>query len=146
MDKRTVREFMRHHSCLVEDLRVCANLIQKKQELLAGNLNRYADELAEYDPFLCKKYHSPFKVQTMNEAVRDAVPAWQGQKDWTISPEGDLHHEKMNYDIFSNQLKEKNWILHMMEKGWVDLNSFIPAYFEACRRCGIKQLDIIANY
>ena len=146
MDKKTITEFMRHHSCLVEDLRVCANLIQKKQELLAGNLNRYADELAEYDPFLCKEYHSPFKVTTMNEAVRDAVPAWQEQKDWTISPEGDLHHDKMNYDIFSNQLKEKNWILHMMGKGWVDLNSFIPAYFEACQRCGIKQLDIIVNY
>lgn len=137
---------MQHHSCLVEDLRVCANLIQKKQELLAGNLNRYADELAEYDPFLCKEYHSPFKVTTMNEAVRDAVPAWQEQKDWEISPKGDLYHPKRDYPIEAERLNEKNWIIHMMGKGWIDLNSFIPAYFEACRRAGFDTIEIITNY
>lgn len=146
MDNKTLKEFMQNHHCIVEDLRVCANLLPKKQKLLAENLFRYADELAEYDHFLCKDFHSPFKVQTMNDAVQNAVPAWKEQKDWTISTEGELHHGKMNYTIEASRLNEKNWILHMMEKSWVNLNTFMPAYFEACRRAGIQELPILIHY
>lgn len=146
MDNKTVREFMQHHNCLVEDLRVSANLLPKKQEILKENLNRYADELAEYNHYHSKEYTSPFKVQTMNEVIQNAFPAWKEQKDWNISPDGDLLHNKTKYQISAQQLGEKDWILHMMGKRWVNLNTLIPAYLEACRRAGVDELQIITHY
>lgn len=137
---------MQNHSCLVEDLRVCANLLPKKRDILKQSLNHYADELAEYNPTYSKEYVSPFKIQTMNEAIANAKPAWQEQKDWAISPNGDLKHIKMQYCIPADRLEEEDWILHLTEKAWIDFNTFIPAYFEACRRAGIKNIKIITNY
>lgn len=59
---KTVWEFMRDHTCLVEDLRVAANLLpRRKCAALIHDLHRYADELAEYDHFLCKEWHNPFE-------------------------------------------------------------------------------------
>lgn len=147
MNNKTLIEFMSSHQTMVEDLRVAANLLPKfKRSTLVGALRRYASELAEYDPAYSGEYISPFKIMTINKAVADAVPAWKEQTDWEISPKGDLCHKKMGYNIYNNQLNQNDWILHMMEKGWCDLNTFIPAYFEACRRAGINSLKILSNY
>ena len=147
MDNKTLTEFMQENTTMVEDLRIAAGLLPNKRAFLSESLKRYASELAKYNPFLSKEGGSPFAtIKTMNEAVKDATPAWATQFEWEISPEGDLCHKKMNYHIYSNQLHEKNWILQMMEKGWCNLNAFIPAYLEACRRAGIKELTIITTY
>ena len=147
MDNKTLREFIRNHTTLVEDIRYACNRLPKhKEAALISNLRQAADELAEYDMFLCKEHVNPFKVETMNEAIANAVPAWQEQTDWTISSRGDLENKKWAYLIQAGQLREKDWILHMMEKKWCNLNTFIPAYFEACSRAGIKEMSILTNY
>lgn len=147
MDNKTLKEFMERHHTLVEDIRAAITRLPiKKEAVLIDNLRRAADELAQYDHFLCKEYTSPFKVKTMNEAVKDAVPAWKEQQDWEISENGDLTHKKRGYLIEAWQLKENDWLLHMMEKGWVNLNTFVPAYLEACRRAGINKISIMTHY
>ena len=61
MDNKTLKEFMREHQCMVEDLRVAANLIPQKRSILVNSLRKYADELAQYDINYCKEYTDPFK-------------------------------------------------------------------------------------
>lgn len=84
------------------------------------------------------------KVKTVNalpcEEV-DVVP------DWTIEEDGALVNKRMGYEISPDQLRDQDdWILHLMEKPWVNLNSFIPAYFLALRRLGIKDAVVLTSY
>ncbi len=137
---------MQQHNCLIEDLRDSANLLPKNHELLKENLNRYADELALYSHYHSKEHTSPFEAPTMNEVLQNDFPAWKGQKDWNISPDGELFHNTTRYQISAQELDKKDWILHMMGKRWVNFNTFIPAYFEACRRAGIDTIKMISNY
>lgn len=66
--------------------------------------------------------------------------------DWFISKDGDMMFIDDDYIIYVDQLKDDDWILHLMEKWWFDANTFIPAYFEACKRAGIRNLSIITHY
>ena len=66
-------------------------------------------------------------------------------EDWALSKKGDMRGNGC-YDIISERLEEGDWILHLMEKMWFDANTFLPAYFEACRRAGIKQVTITTFY
>ena len=51
------------------------------------------------------------------------------------------------YLIYAERLAEPFWILHLLSsKKWFDANTFIPAYFEACRRAGIKKVTILTYY
>lgn len=71
----------------------------------------------------------------------DVVP------DWTVEEDGTLINKRMGYEIGPDQLRDQNdWILHLMEKPWVNLNSFIPAYFLALRRLGIKDAIVRTSY
>ena len=147
MDNKTLEEFMRMHTTLVEDIRyACSRLPRQKEAALIDNLRSAADELAQYDHYLSKEFKSPFKIRTMNEAVAEAVPAWKQQTDWKISEDGDLEHVKQRYLIPADRLDDNDWILHMSEKNWCNLNTFIPAYFEACRRAGLNLVMIRTNY
>lgn len=71
-------------------------------------------------------------------------PTWE--EEWDISPEFDITHRQSGYLIQGDRLVEKDWILHMSEKRWVDLNTFIPAYFEALRRLGCKEVTVLSSY
>ena len=66
-------------------------------------------------------------------------------EDWAISDDGDLLGLGY-YLISSHRLKEGNWLLHLMGKKWFDANTFIPAYFEACRRAGLKTVTVMTYY
>lgn len=46
------------------------------------------------------------------------------------------------YDIPADRLREANWIPHMAKKGWCDMNEFIPIYFEALKRQGVREMLI----
>lgn len=70
----------------------------------------------------------------------------QFNEDWALSPEGDMSFHNDRYYISHDRLKEDDWILHLMGKGWFDANTFLPAYFEACRRNGIKVVKIRIQY
>lgn len=69
----------------------------------------------------------------------------QFNEDWWISPQGDMNHVS-DYCINAYRLGEDDWILHLMEKSWFDANTFLPAYFEACRRAEIKTVEIRVRY
>lgn len=66
-------------------------------------------------------------------------------EDWYISKNGDMNHIS-DYPIDSNQLEDDDWILHLMEKSWFDANTFIPAYYRACRLAGVQSVEMTMFY
>lgn len=66
--------------------------------------------------------------------------------DWFLSPLGDMMNAISSYQIGSDVLDRNDWVLHLSEKRWFDANTFIPAYFEACRRKGIKTVQMCISY
>lgn len=81
-------------------------------------------------------------MQTNNliKNLTDREETWE--KEWTVSKDGDISHKGNEYVIASFRLGAENWIGHMAEKRWVDMNTFIPAYIEACRRAGVTFVQI----
>lgn len=67
-------------------------------------------------------------------------------EDWYLSTRGDMINSWNGYPIYHNQLTRNDWVLHLMAKMWFDANTFIPAYFEACRRIGVKSVDMLLFY
>lgn len=63
------------------------------------------------------------------------------RSDWYVDGEGYLCHKGEYYEIDPDRLAE-NWIGHMARKRWVNMNTFIPAYIEACERAGVQQVNI----
>lgn len=66
--------------------------------------------------------------------------------DWEVTANGNMIHRDYAYLIEACRLTEKDWIKHMLTKGWIDMNTFIPAYFYALRIIGVKEVTITANY
>ena len=64
---------------------------------------------------------------------------------WSVSKSGDMLHDS-GYPIYDHQLERDNWIIHMLEKDWVDFNDFIPAYFQALKNAGIKNKKVQVFY
>jgi len=64
---------------------------------------------------------------------------WEIEDDGTLT---DVRRGRYQYEIEPGRLTEGDWITHLAKKGWVDLNSFIPAYFEALAKQGIKEITI----
>ena len=50
------------------------------------------------------------------------------------------------YVICSDVLDHDDWILLLTVKRWFDANTFLPAYFEACRRKGLKVVQMRIDY
>jgi hypothetical protein len=67
-------------------------------------------------------------------------------KKWAVSENGDLTYNNERYVIDQKNIIDDDWLLHIMDKNWIDLNDFIPAYFEALKRCGIKKQLIKISY
>lgn len=68
-------------------------------------------------------------------------------KDWIVESDGTITSKlKPHYTINGNRLTEKDWIKHLLGKGWVDMNTFIPAYFYALKIIGKKEILVTANY
>ncbi len=65
---------------------------------------------------------------------------------WLVYPDGTLEHKQNGYLIGANRLRNDDWILHLLEKSWVDMNDFIPAYFQAMRNAGIQHATIRFYY
>lgn len=75
---------------------------------------------------------------------------WHGAKvvnqDWIVTQAGDILCIPHSYGIYDYALEKDDWIIHMAEKRWVNLNTFLPAYFEACRRKGLKVVQMRISY
>lgn len=67
---------------------------------------------------------------------------WEGV--WSITDDGSMLNLNTGYEIEGDRLCEDDWLLH--EIGRQDMNAFVPAYFEACKRKGIKELKIKTQY
>lgn len=68
-------------------------------------------------------------------------------KDWIVDEDGTMtSKQKPWYIIEGSRLTQKDWIKHLLEKGWVDMNTFIPAYFYALKIIGKKEISITVNY
>lgn len=55
---------------------------------------------------------------------------------WLVKINGDMIYDGGRYSIAGDRLTEDNWIAHLFEKGWIDFNEFIPAYFQALKNIG----------
>ena len=104
-------------------------------------------------------YHGAFATE---KQILDAKPVIQALRlipagyyneannEWTVTDEGDLVCKDRHYLIEKERLTEMgwniNWISHMAEKKWVNLNSFIPAYLLALKRAGVKTLTIDVDH
>lgn len=84
----------------------------------------------------------------MNGRMRSECPNGYEEynNDWFLTPDGDMFNAWSDYEIDSDRLDEDDWILHCMSKRWFDANTFIPAYFEACRRKGLKFVQMRISY
>lgn len=65
--------------------------------------------------------------------------------DWYLSDRGDMNHVS-DYPIDADQLEDDDWILHLMEKSWFDANTFLPAYYHACRLAGVQSVEMTIYY
>lgn len=87
----------------------------------------------------------------MNKNRSNEMTSWFGSpkedwhkfnEDWWIDVRGDMYQVREEYDIVADRLDEGDWIRHLMTKAWFDANTFLPAYFEACKRAGISKVTI----
>lgn len=75
----------------------------------------------------------------------DCIRLGRYNRDWFLSPHGDMY-STTDYIVPGQRLQEEDWLLHLMGKEWFDANTFLPAYFEACRRANIKRVTILTHY
>lgn len=65
---------------------------------------------------------------------------------WDVSLNGDLEYDNGRYFIESERLTNDDWIAHLFEKGWIDFNEFLPAYFQALKNIGSQYVKIKVFY
>lgn len=58
--------------------------------------------------------------------------------EWFINEEGDIEHTRPPYLVDANRLNESDWLEHVAEKMWVDLNDFVPLYLRSLSQHGYK--------
>ena len=85
------------------------------------------------------------EIKNVNDwmtALLAEAAVWE--EDWYISACGDMTSKKHNpYFISADRLGKENWLDHMAGKSWVDLNTFVPAYIEACHRAGVMSAPVV---
>lgn len=64
---------------------------------------------------------------------------------WEVTPTGDLFENDTGIYIHGERIQEQDWILHAITQNW-DLNSFIPAFYEAVKINKITQVIYNVNY
>lgn len=65
---------------------------------------------------------------------------------WHVSMSGEMTYNNGKYFIESSRLDKENWIAHLFEKGGIDWNEFIPAYFQALKNAGIQRKNMLIFY
>ena len=82
------------------------------------------------------------KVQE-TETFREA---WDVDEDGTMTSQPVEIMHGGGYVIDGDRLTDADWILHMMEKSWVRMDTFIPAYFYALKQRGVQTVTIDTYY
>ena len=65
---------------------------------------------------------------------------------WTIEKDGTMTHDSPYYYIEGPRLGTENWITHMAGKRWVDLRTFVRAYFTACQVRGLRTVTLRTDF
>lgn len=63
------------------------------------------------------------------------------ESDWKVGPDGSMTHEDPYYFIEGCRLDE-NWLEHMSQKKWVNMNTFVRAYIRACYTARVNTVQI----
>ena len=97
-ERKTLWDFMRNHSTLVEDLKIASKVLgHEKYNTISGSLNKVADELKEYDHYLSSEWHSPFDTDDV----------------WVLEYNEDTHqfHYNSSFDsgVFRQELFSNGW-------------------------------------
>lgn len=66
--------------------------------------------------------------------------------EWKVDQEGNMSFRNGRYDIDRGSLKDDDWFCHLFEKGWINWNEFVPAYFTACKINKIENVKIRIFY
>ena len=61
--------------------------------------------------------------------------------DWMVEDDGTMVSKQNGYTITHERLGE-NWLQHMAEKTWVNMNTFVRAYIHACAIAHVKSVQI----
>lgn len=65
---------------------------------------------------------------------------------WRVDESGNMDYDNGHYSIEQESLSEDDWICHLFQKGWIDWNEFIPAYFTACKINKIEHIKARVFY
>jgi len=63
---------------------------------------------------------------------------------WIVDDKG-LEYDN-RYFIEKEVIGDKDWMLHLSEKGWINWNDFIPAFLFACKLYGKQKIQIKTFY
>ena len=81
----------------------------------------------------------PFDPQTRNRRAKTIGK-------WKVLLNGDMFYDEGRYEITGDCLMEDDWIVHLFEKGWIDWNEFIPAYFQALKNIKCQHIKMKIYY
>lgn len=79
------------------------------------------------------------KAFTADYDAFDNKPQEKRFGKWIAYASGSLYHED-NFFIPEAKVLEDTLIIHMMTFDWIDFNTFIPAYLQACKNAGKKKI------
>lgn len=65
---------------------------------------------------------------------------------WKVYQNGDIDFDNGYYFIDGSRLQDEDWIYHLLEKNWVNMNDFLPAYFQALQNVGIELIQVRSFY
>ena len=114
-------------------------ILRMDTNTLRTHVDRYIDDESGKD-------ETDILLGRLHPTVPGDYASGEAPSDWTVTEEGDLVNKNRSYIITREQLTEKDWILHMIGKGWINLNSFIPAYLDALRKAGHDSVEILTRY
>ena len=65
---------------------------------------------------------------------------------WKVYQNGDIDFDNGYYFIDGSRLLDEDWIYHLLEKNWVNMNDFLPAYFQALKNIDIELIQVRSFY
>jgi hypothetical protein len=65
---------------------------------------------------------------------------------WKVYQNGDIDFDNGYYFIDGSRLQDEDWIYHLLEKNWVNMNDFLPAYFQALKNIDIELIQVRSFY
>jgi hypothetical protein len=86
-----------------------------------------------------KSFKSVLELPTRDDLLATSIIKFG---NWILKLEGDLINEVDLYTITSSELDQPHWISHMKSKKWIDMRTFMDAYWFALSRKGISKLTV----